>query len=429
MNLIVRSGPDEGATVAVDRRITIGREGDFRLTDPTVSRMHAAATPTAGGVLLEDLGSTGGTVVNGTRLFGPVTLQGGEQILMGTSILELEAETAAPAPEPAAAEPAPALPVAAPPVEPAPAVSSVPPPPTPSPILPPTAPPAGGDRRRKQLIVLAVLVAIAVAVLGFVLLSGGDDDPVANGGGGGGDGATATGGGEALAPLSNLAAAPGEFSADPSTWLVTLTWDAAPAELGLDHYEVTRNGKRVSASVAEETFVDGGVIPGEELNYEVVGVGSAGTTQVAAAFVAPPELAVGDSTIDGAWRVQMRITKSNLDDVGASAAMTWDFAPSCAFGPCDATFTIRRTDLFGAIALIGGTEGEYTGVGSGEFLLDDCRGDPISEDVTVDLAVKRAEVKAGVWAAQTFKGRLVETAVSAGCITARRTFAISGSRV
>ena len=98
MNLSVRSGPDAGASIAVDRRVTIGREGDFRLTDPTISRMHAAVTPTGDGrVLLEDLGSTGGTVVNGTRLFGPVTLRGGEQILLGGSILEVIGA----APEPA----------------------------------------------------------------------------------------------------------------------------------------------------------------------------------------------------------------------------------------------------------------------------------------------------------------------------------------
>jgi pSer/pThr/pTyr-binding forkhead associated (FHA) protein len=98
MQLTVRSGADAGASVTVDRRLTIGREGDFRLTDPTISRMHAAVTPTSDGrVLLEDLGSTGGTVVNGTRLFGPVTLRGGEQILMGGSILEVSATPPTPA--------------------------------------------------------------------------------------------------------------------------------------------------------------------------------------------------------------------------------------------------------------------------------------------------------------------------------------------
>ena len=427
MNLTVRSGPDAGASVTVDRRITIGREGEFRLTDPTISRQHAAVTPTSdGNVLLEDLGSTGGTVVNGTRLFGPVSLQGGEQILLGGSILEVVA--AEPAPEPA---PAPSADVAVAPAAGAvlPAMPSVPPPPTPSPVLPPPAPAGGGADRKKLVIIAAVIAAIVAAVLGFILLSGGDDDPQGGGGGATGqDGASGATGGT-LAPVTNLGALPGDFSTDPATWAVTLTWDDAPAGLGLDHYEVTRNGKRIAATVAEPTFVDDGVQPGEELNYEVVAVGSLGTSDVAATVVATPELAAGDSTIDGTWAVQMRITKSNLDDVGASAPSNWDFVPSCAFGPCDATFTIRRSDLIGAVALIEGTDGEYTGVGSGFFLLDDCRGDPIAESIELDLTVKQAAVQAGIWAARSFKGRLVETAVSAGCVTARRTFAITGTRV
>lgn len=435
MNLTVRSGPDAGATTAIDRRLTVGREADFRLTDPTVSRMHAAITPTGGGkAILEDLGSTGGTVVNGSRLFGPVTLQGGEQILMGSSILEFVADVPAQA--------APATPVAAPPpaqvAPPTPSVPSeapmaapgvVPPPPTPSPPLPPAAPPPTGRDRRKLLIALAVVAAIVAAAIGFVLLSGGDDDASGGGDGGGGGATAATGAdGDALAPLSNLGALPEEFSTDPTTWAVTLTWDAAAGSLGLDHYEVSRDGKRIAADVADSTFVDDGVLPGEELNYDVVAVGSAGTTETASTVVTTPELEVADALITGAWKVDMRITKSNLQDVGASAVLTWDFTPSCAFGACDATFTVRRTDLIGAIALIAGTQGKYTGVGSGRFLLDDCRGDPVAEEVTVDLTVRKAEVRAGVWAAQTFQGRLVEVAESPGCITARRTFAISGAR-
>lgn len=438
MNLIVRSGPDAGASFAVDRRITIGREGDFRLTDPTVSRTHAAVTPTSdGGALLEDLGSTGGTVVNGTRLFGPVTLRGGEQVLLGTTILELVVEAPAPEPAPVVA-PAP-VPVVAP-VPPAaspgppPAPGAVPPPPTPSPVLPPPAAPGGGDRK-KLMIVIAVVVALAVAAAGFVLLGGGDDDAQGGGGGGGGGNGGATGqdggtgaGGAALAPLTNLGALPGDFAADPTTWTVTLTWDDAPSDAGLDHYEVSRNGKRIAADVAEPTFVDDAVEPGQELNYEVVTVGSAGTSDPAATVVVTPELAVGEGLVTGAWTVQMRITKSNLNDVGATAQLTWDFI-GCSFGACDNSFTIRRTDVLGTTSPVQASDAAYSGTGFGEFLLDDCRGDPISETLIVNYTIKKAAVQGGVWAAQTFKGTMEETAESAGCITARRTFAITGTRV
>lgn len=80
MELIVRSGLDAGASATVEGRLTVGREGEFRLTDPSVSRMHAALTRTQDGrAVLEDLGSSGGTMVNGSRISGPVFLVGGDR--------------------------------------------------------------------------------------------------------------------------------------------------------------------------------------------------------------------------------------------------------------------------------------------------------------------------------------------------------------
>jgi hypothetical protein len=48
--------------------------------------------------------------------------------------------------------------------------------------------------------------------------------------------------------------------------------------------------------------------------------------------------------------------------------------------------------------------------------------------VDVAFAVKRASVRKGVWVAESFKGTLDETAESPGCITARRTVAITATR-
>lgn len=64
----------------------IGREAacDVVLGPPTVSRRHARITRRGGGYVLEDLGSTGGTWLNGQRLAGsPVVLQEGDRILIG----------------------------------------------------------------------------------------------------------------------------------------------------------------------------------------------------------------------------------------------------------------------------------------------------------------------------------------------------------
>ena len=47
------------------KEIIIGRQGEFKVDDPSVSRLHAKVTRTKDGVYVEDLGSTGGTYVNG----------------------------------------------------------------------------------------------------------------------------------------------------------------------------------------------------------------------------------------------------------------------------------------------------------------------------------------------------------------------------
>jgi pSer/pThr/pTyr-binding forkhead associated (FHA) protein len=40
--------------------------------------------PTAGGPVLEDLGSTNGTVVNGAPVRTPVSLKAGDEVVIGT---------------------------------------------------------------------------------------------------------------------------------------------------------------------------------------------------------------------------------------------------------------------------------------------------------------------------------------------------------
>ncbi len=68
LRLHVVGGPDSGQVVALPRGIlTVGRgaECDLVLTDPDVSRRHAAVTVTAGGMTVRDLQSTNGTTVDG----------------------------------------------------------------------------------------------------------------------------------------------------------------------------------------------------------------------------------------------------------------------------------------------------------------------------------------------------------------------------
>jgi DNA-binding response OmpR family regulator len=66
-------------------RLTIGRavENDVVITSKRVSREHARVRRAGWRILLEDLGSTNGTYLNGERLHEPVQLRDGDQIKVG----------------------------------------------------------------------------------------------------------------------------------------------------------------------------------------------------------------------------------------------------------------------------------------------------------------------------------------------------------
>lgn len=71
----------------------IGRAPDVQvaLLDGEVSRHHARIGVIGGQVWLEDLGSTNGTLVNGTRIQGAVVLHGGDRVVIGGHVLKLVA--------------------------------------------------------------------------------------------------------------------------------------------------------------------------------------------------------------------------------------------------------------------------------------------------------------------------------------------------
>jgi hypothetical protein len=111
--------------------LILGREhgsADLVIEDPGVSRRHARVLPDGGGVIVEDLGSSNGTYVNGERISGPVELGAGDEVQVGATVLGVEGGTAATALMPPGApltqnHPGPAQPPVAPraPVQPPPA--------------------------------------------------------------------------------------------------------------------------------------------------------------------------------------------------------------------------------------------------------------------------------------------------------------------
>jgi pSer/pThr/pTyr-binding forkhead associated (FHA) protein len=89
--LRVVSGPNAGQAVDVEEEIVIGREDtDLTIDDDEISRRHAVVRRHANRLQVEDLGSTNGTFVDGTRIAEPTLLGGGAEIKIGTTVLVVE---------------------------------------------------------------------------------------------------------------------------------------------------------------------------------------------------------------------------------------------------------------------------------------------------------------------------------------------------
>jgi FHA domain-containing protein len=67
-----------------------GDQADIRLEDSFASSQHARLVPQGGVMVLEDLGSTNGTYLNGEPLRGPQPLHAGDTIRIGDSEFTFE---------------------------------------------------------------------------------------------------------------------------------------------------------------------------------------------------------------------------------------------------------------------------------------------------------------------------------------------------
>lgn len=139
---VMRSGPTPGVTFPLSGdQLIVGRDAvnAVSINDAEVSRKHARLTFQGGKYVIEDLGSTNGTFVNGVRITTSTVLKSGdivslgEQIVLmyeglsadaGATVLGRKAVHPAPSPAPAAAPapqayppPAPAAPAASRPLK------------------------------------------------------------------------------------------------------------------------------------------------------------------------------------------------------------------------------------------------------------------------------------------------------------------------
>ena len=78
-----------------DGEHTLGRDpaSSLAFDEPSVSWHHARIVVRQGNMALDDLGSTNGTFVNGTRVKTPAVVRAGDRIEMGTIVATIEAAT------------------------------------------------------------------------------------------------------------------------------------------------------------------------------------------------------------------------------------------------------------------------------------------------------------------------------------------------
>jgi predicted component of type VI protein secretion system len=180
--LVLRAGPTTGKAFPLEKEeMFIGREAnnDVVINDPEVSRRHARLFVQGGNMILEDLGSTNGTSVNGQRLTGPYVLRAGEIITLGEKITLLFESAAvddnatmaasrissqpkyppqAPQPPQVYQTPAAQQPVYAPP--PAPRYQAPPPPPAFSGQIPASPQPVKPARKNTTIWIVVVIVVL-----------------------------------------------------------------------------------------------------------------------------------------------------------------------------------------------------------------------------------------------------------------------------
>ncbi|MEA2521293.1 MAG: hypothetical protein QOI81_939 [Actinomycetota bacterium] len=216
---------------------------------------------------------------------------------------------------------------------------------------------------------------------------------------------------------------PRPWSANPTSWKVTVAWHAPTGGGGVDHYEVARDGRTVDRSVDATSFQDGDVEPSATYHYQVTAVtadGSAGEPTSAVLKTGEPSLQ--DARLDGKYVTRFTPTSSTLGMTQTLPALVI-FTANCKVGACDSVY--RRSGLTGS-GTLHETGTSYTGSLSAPFAMLSCQHSRINESLSFAIRVTKGAVVKGQWAASAFEGTLTEVASSSGCVTATNHWTITG---
>jgi hypothetical protein len=91
--VIIEPKATRGAAFALGEEITVGRAATATIgmgDDSFVSQLHARVYREAGSTMVEDLGSTNGTYLNGKRLTAPERITKGDRVQIGNTVFEAE---------------------------------------------------------------------------------------------------------------------------------------------------------------------------------------------------------------------------------------------------------------------------------------------------------------------------------------------------
>lgn len=91
--VVVAPTESVGRRYELGEELTLGRAAGCQITldDTYVSQLHARVFHRDGAFFVEDLGSTNGTYLNRKKVSGPLMLKAGDQVQVGSTVLELVA--------------------------------------------------------------------------------------------------------------------------------------------------------------------------------------------------------------------------------------------------------------------------------------------------------------------------------------------------